>query len=258
MLTSDLVRPKIRSGEISVARLSPKARDKAIDLAKLLLETLAANVGRAREEVDDALATLDVPARDLFLFRGLKKLALDGCTFESPAGADPAVLREAVFKAAKDAHATGKFNRDVVLATVATEFDLDGPALDRALFSDLKSAQILLSTTPLAADALVDAYDRAGPKAILLKATRVVATVRADAPTMRRLFHRLKFMRLLFEAVPVDDGWRLTIDGPMSLFSGQARYGLKLAVALDVLDECDALSLQADVRWGKRKTALKF
>lgn len=258
MLTSDLVRPIIRSGTIAAPTLSKAKRETAAELATALLDTLKSHVGQSRETVDEALGTIDVSARDLLLFKGLKKLALDACNFESPDDIDPPAIRRAVFSAACEQRAAGTFDRSAVIDRVAASQNLSPTALERALFADLKSAQLLLEAPPFDTSALVEIYGRAIPKAILLKAERVTVLLEADAATLRRVLHRLKFMRLLFALEPKGDQWSLTIDGPMSLFSGHARYGLKLAQALDVLEESERYELDALIRWGKRRLRLNF
>lgn len=258
MLTSDLVRPTIRTGTIAAPAFPKAKQEVAATLSAMVLETLRSHVGQPREAVDDALATIDVSARDLLLFKGIKKLALDGCTFESPDDVDPPALRRAVFIAACAQRAAGAFDRDAVLSEVAKAHALTKEALDRALFADLKSAQLLLDAPTYDAAALVELYRRGIPKAILLKAERVTVELEANAASLRRILHRLKFMRLLFALEASGERWRLTIDGPMSMFSGQARYGLKLAQALDVFEESEHYELDALIRWGKRRLRLNF
>ncbi len=258
MLTSDLVRPVIRTGSIAAPKFDKKKRATALALATTVVETVRAHIGQSRETLDEALNAIDVPAKDLLLFKGVRKLALDACTFESPGDVDPPSLRRDVFEEACRARARGGFDRMTVLKTVGERVEMAPDQLDRALFSDLKSAQLLLAVTVSTAEALVETYARAIPKAILLKAKRVVVELEADAATLRRILHRLKFMRLLFALEGGGDRWTLTVDGPMSLFSGQARYGLKLALALDVFEECAHYQLDADIRWGKRRLRLAF
>ena len=76
----------------------------------------------------------------------------------------------------------------------------------------------------------------------------------------RSLFNKLKFRRLLLpDRTPGRrPGYRIEIDGPFSLFESVTKYGLSLALVLPALEECDALKLTADVRWGKAREPLSF
>ena len=54
------------------------------------------------------------------------------------------------------------------------------------------------------------------------------------------------------------EGWRVTLDGPMSLFRLSSRYGLQLAIVLADILHLDAWSLEADVLWTDRTTRATF
>ena len=86
---------------------------------------------------------------------------------------------------------------------------------------------------------------------------------------MRALFHKLKFLRLLYriEACTFREetgdqtvhraGYRITIDGPHSLFQAVTKYGLQLALLVPTLDELTHWRLRADIRWGVEKQPLQ-
>ncbi|MBM4321447.1 MAG: DUF790 family protein, partial [Deltaproteobacteria bacterium] len=61
----------------------------------------------------------------------------------------------------------------------------------------------------------------------------------------------------VLHALP-DGGYRLEIDGPLSLFGPVTRYGLQLALLLPVLRECGRFRLDAVVLWGKARQRLRF
>jgi hypothetical protein len=76
---------------------------------------------------------------------------------------------------------------------------------------------------------------------------------------VRTLFRKLKFRRLLhtIEAVG-DEGFRIRIDGPFSLFRAVTRYGLQLALLIPALDDCGPWQLEAELRWGALRRPLAF
>lgn len=130
--------------------------------------------------------------------------------------------------------------------------------IEAALYSDLRSAQLLTSAPALTPAMLVELYELAGPQAMLLRAVRVTVEVESGSPAAyRTLFRKLKFLRLLYVITPRDDGgYLLEIDGPFSLFESATRYGLALALALPAIRELDRWKLVADVRWGTQRTPL--
>src|SRR5207248_2812509 len=91
-------------------------------------------------------------------------------------------------------------------------------------------------------------------------AVRIEAEVRAArADAYRELFRKLKFRQLLHRIQPLEHGgYRVEIDGPMSLFGPTTKYGLELALSLPALLSCGQLRLKAELRWGKRRERLSF
>lgn len=263
MLTSDLVRVRIRKGVITVGALGPKNRPLALDAAAGYLAATRGLVGATRAEWTAACDAVPVPARAKKLTDGLRKLVDDRCDFSMEDGPDPAALREAVFErasAARQALGPGEWlDRDAVLAEVAAEQDLAPDVLERRLYGDLKSAWTLRSFEDLSPEELVDAYELSQAQAVLLRAVRVRVVLHGgSAKALRNLFRKLKFLRLL-HVVRVEDGAHVVeLDGPMSLFGPSTKYGLQLALLLPALDRTGPYSLSADVVWGSDKKRLRF
>ena len=146
-----------------------------------------------------------------------------------------------------------------MLAEVAVERGTSVDVIDRALFADLRGAQMVSKFDLLGGKALVAEYERAQAQAVLLRAVKITVDVdRASAGATRALFRRLKFLQLLHVITRTDGGYRVTIDGPFSLFESVTKYGHRLALVLPVLESCQAWRLEADVRWGKEKRPLLF
>lgn len=245
-----------------VRPLSGKKRERALAIAADLLAEARAHVGQTRGELEEALA-LDVTASERKLYLGLKKLLEDRCRFEEDTEVDAIALRKDLFtraSARRRALSDGDaLDRGRVLEEIATERGVAAASLEAALFSDLKGAHRLLHVEHGSAEDLVDRYDLAQAQAVLLRATRVVAHVGGSDPDgYRALFRRLKFMRLLFRLQLDDDGYRIEIDGPASLFSSATRYGLELALALPALAALPSCRLEADVQWGPRREKRLF
>jgi predicted nuclease of restriction endonuclease-like RecB superfamily len=262
MLTAEHVRTRTRAGELVLLRLAPKDRARAEELATRYLDVARAHVGRTRDELTEAWDALPVAPREQRLAGGLRKLVEDSAELSAQAPADPVELRQEVFSAASRARAEspeGRVDRIAILESIAGPRGLGAAELERALYADLKGEQILLSLETLSPAALVERYERGQVQAVLLRAVKVVADVTCAVPAAyRALFHELKFRRLLFRIERHGAGYRIEIDGPFSLFEQSTRYGLGLAMVLPALEACDSLALVAEVRWGKRREALRF
>ena len=260
MLTADLVNARRRGGELRVVRLDEKGRVRAGELAAAYLGLARAHVRRTRDELDEACAGVEVQPRERRLADGIRKLVEDRCSFDSEPAIDPGELRRDVFLRASAARREGVFERQAIMGGIAEERGLAPEALEAALYADLRGAHRLIGLDEIDPAGLVADYDTAQVQAVLLRAVRVAVDVKcAAAGAYRALFHKLKFLRLLYRIEETGDGgYRIEIDGPFSLFESVTKYGLQLALALPALRECDAFELEADVRWGAGRTPLVF
>ena len=263
MLTADLVRARRRGERLLLQKLEGKHRELAVDLATQYIAIARASVGQTRQEMDDACAEVTFDGYQRRLAMGLLKLVRDRCEFEAEQDTDPRAIRHEVFTlAAARRQACGPaepFDRQAVLREVAARRQVEVEELERQLYADLRGAHRLLDFEVIGAEALVAAHDLAQAQAVLLRAERLTADVVCHSPgTFRALFHKLRFLQLLFTVQRRDEGYRLVIDGPGSLFQSVTRYGLRLALALPALRECDRWDLRADVQWGKDRRVLEF
>jgi predicted nuclease of restriction endonuclease-like RecB superfamily len=264
VLPPELTRARKREGKLSVSALSPAERARAAEIAQTLLGVTQAAQGLSRDEVEAAWAAVPAAAKERKLLLALTHLVEARSEFTSPSGADCEAVRRAVFERAAARRAelpAGEYLlRESVLSEVAAELGRTAAELEETLYADLRSAQ-RLERCPLSnAGALVDEYELTQVQSVLLRAERVEAEVRAAKPdAYRELFRKLKFRQLLYSIEPLEpSGYRLHIDGPMSLFGATTKYGLELALSLSALMSCGSLRLKADVRWGKRREKLRF
>lgn len=216
-------------------------------------------LGTTRAELTADLDLLIDSPRDRKLVRGLARMAVARCTFEIASAVEPAVLRADVFERSAQARRAGTWQRATVIAAIADEHRIDAAAVDAGLFADLKGTHRVVAIEPMAFEELFARYVLAEKQAVLLRAVQVRVRVVANDPEVyRALFRRLKFRRLLWRMKPYNDGYELTIDGPCSLFSSVARYGLQLALLLPAFAACDRFDLSADIRWGRAGTLLTW
>jgi len=261
MLSPEHVRARRSGNELKVQALNAAGRERAVALARLLIEFAREGRGRTRDELEEAWSSVEVAPRERRLLAGLAKLVEDGCDFEANQALDPEELRREVFLLAAARRAEqDDFDRNTVLTEVAARHGIDCAALEAALYADLRGAQRLAAATLPSAEELVNGYERAQVQAVLLRAVRVTAEVRAaHADAYRDLFRQLKFRRLMHRIEPLaDGGYRIEIDGPFSLFQSVGKYGLELALMLPALESCGTLDLNADVRWSDRGKPLSF
>ena len=266
MLTADLVRARVVKGDVRPRYVD--VADAALrDLAAQMIDLYAAHVGRTRDALEGSLAALLGEGTDYLLHRGLAKLLADKSDFEVRAPLEPVALRRALFEAAAANHpavqvadAVHTVTRDMVLARVAEGLGVSPDALLGAMYADLDGEQVLTAVAATTPDALLHRYNLALAQAVLLRATSLTLRVApADPQRYRQLFRYIKFYRLMHAVRGTSaEGYEITLDGPLSLFSLSQKYGLQLAEFLPALALCPAWSAEAEVLWGKDKRRHTF
>lgn len=265
MLTVDLVRARRKKDKsLAPQYLTGAGAERMIEVARYYVETFAAKVGQSRDEIDEALSALEVPARDRVAALGLRKVIEDRCAFAVAEGADPEKIREDVFWAAARAHQSldvrAQFDRDAVLSEVAARTGATVEAIEAGLYADLRGSEILQGFEALTPEAAIARYNLGLSQAILLRATRVAVRIMdEDRRAYRRIFRAARFHQLIHVVRPhPEGGYQIDLDGPFSLFDSVQRYGFRLALFLPSVLACQAFELRADVLWGKDREPFTF
>lgn len=291
MLTADMVRARRRGNTLTLVPLVPAGPKGEAVLAELLtlseriLAVPRRLVGHTREAVDDTLDAIVVPAQLKKVRDGLVKLAIDACQFSAEAGDDARALRAQLFAEAAArrmaASAQSEFSVAGTLSEFAAQHGTDSDALRVRLYADLRGQHQLLAGPAMSARGLVEAYELGQAQAVLLRASEVRVVVSdAHAPTLRYLFHKLKFHGLMHTITPVEGSepakptrarkakkaapaelatrYAITLSGPLSLFQASTKYGLALSLVLPALRACASFELEADVLWGPTRDPLTF
>lgn len=259
MLTSDLLLVRTHRGEIR-PRYVEVSNPELQEQARRLIEAFSAHRGRSRGELEAELADLLGSDTALVFHRGLVKLLFDRAELSVAAPADPSVLRRAVFEAAaRSWRGSGGFTRETALHEAARDLALEPDALERSLYADLKDEQVLADWKPCTPAWLLNRYNVALAQAVLLRATELTVDLEGGSVVEQRaLFRRIKFFQLLFRAERRPRGWRLRLDGPLSLFQASQRYGVQMASFLPTLLHLSDWSLEATLSWGKRREPRRF
>ena len=266
MLTGNLVRVRYSRDRI-IPQYVDVDQEATLQAAGHLLELFQQMQGHTRGELDELMEE-SFGDQGSLVHLGLARILEDRCEFEVVSGKPPEEIRAAVFRLATarrsdssiEEPTLGNFDRDAILAQVATDMGITPAEVDQGLFADLKSEQRLLSFDRIEPRQLLQRYNVALAQAVLLRAVRVEVNILGEPPARyRQLMRQVKFRRLICEVErTAPDGYLLRLDGPLSLFSSTNRYGLNLALFLPALLLCRRFELSADLRWGPGRKPKKF
>jgi predicted nuclease of restriction endonuclease-like RecB superfamily len=250
MLTADLALSWRRGKTI---------RPHALDVTDPSLEATAAdllaivrvNVGGPRSALDRELDEYIGAGTDYRVLRGLIKLILDRCEFETQSPVDPAAIRREVFTRARERHPVDPAgdDRTAVIHAVAEAHALRAVDVEAALYADLSDNQRLVTFDEQDPVELLERYNLAQAQALLYRSVKMELTVEPQpAEAYRRLFDAIKAYRLIHRIEGSGSGgYVVTLDGPVSLFHRSQKYGVQMAVFLPALLACEGWRMRAEI-----------
>jgi hypothetical protein len=256
-------------GRLVTHRLSPED-ERAQEVAKALVALYAGHVGRPRARLESELSLseeefgprLDT-RRGFKILRALAKLLEEKATWTPPTEADPYTLRTRLFELAaalpeppaeKGTLLEGS-TREELLSQVSRETGVEEPAT--VMYADRQGAQLLAEFAPPSPEALITRYNVAQIQGVLYSAQNLTVDLGEEADA-RLVFHYVKLLGLIYNLEPNTRGYRLRLDGPLSLFGSTRKYGLRLAKLIPGLLLTDPWQLHASVSWKGREAVLEL
>ena len=269
MLRSEHVIARLNRGRLVTHRLSPDDQ-RALDVAGELCDLYAAHVGLPRSQLERELTVREedlgpgLDARRGFkIVRALSKLLEERANWTAPTEADPYTLRTRVFELAAalpeppaaEAGLLEVPTRADVLWQVAAETGVEDPAA--SMYADRQGAQLLGDFDRPSPEELVRRYNVAQVQGVLYSARELVVDL-GEGADARLVFHYVKLLGLIYDLEPSAHGHRLRLDGPLSIFGGTRKYGLRLAKFLPGLLMTSPWRLSANVEWKGRDAVLEL
>ena len=269
MLRSEHVIAHLRRGKLVPHRLS-KDDPQALEVARELCELYADHVGGLRSRLEAELAAREEelgprldPRRGFKIVRALSKLLEERVTWTFPTAADPYSIRTRIFELASalpeppaaEPGLLGAPTRDDVLSQVAAETGIENPAA--LMYADRQGARLLEGFEEPEPETLIARYNVAQVQGVLYAARELVVDLGEEAD-VRLVFHYVKLLGLIYRLEPLSHGYRLRLDGPLSIFGATRKYGLRLAKFLPGLLLTSPWRLSATVEWKDRDTILEL
>ena len=269
MLRGEHVMARLVRGRLVPHKL-PTDDERATDVAETLVALYANHAGKSRASLEAELALLEEelgprldPRRGFRIVRALAKLLEEKAAWAPPTEADPYTLRTRLFELAAALpelpSTTGTLlegsTREDLLSRVAGETGVEDPAA--LMYADRQGAQLLAVFEPPSPEALISRYNVAQIQGVLYAAQELTVDLGKGADA-RLVFHYVKLLGLIYRLEPTARGYRLHLDGPLSLFGSTRKYGLRLAKLLPGLLLTGPWQLHASVSWKGRKATLEL
>jgi predicted nuclease of restriction endonuclease-like RecB superfamily len=244
VLTADLVRSRVRDGEVRPLFIDI-SDERYRETAATLIALFEDHLGEPKGELDDAIDELTVADTDYKIVQGLAKLLTDECEFEERAAVDPREIRQRLFERANDRYpivrqpTLGEDTQKLeIYSAVADELGISLEECYRGMYADLDDNKRLVrfgdqsvnedceestatTTTKLTGNSK-QSYDQHEQTVDWLLARYNLALAQAvlyDASEMRirvwdhfgTVFSYMKLFGLMHRIYPIDgDGTRVT------------------------------------------------
>ena len=256
MLTKDLVRFSLKGTAVKPDFIDP-SNPALIGLAENLLAVFRESVGKTRSQVEEESKVIIDGAETSALFaRGLEKLLMDRLEFETAADEDLIAWRHQLFLQTSQLLSRDDFpTLDDYHQALTKQQGKPVETIADTLFSDLPENQRALHFKSFSAERLLHRYNVAHVQWLLLNAHALtISTKKQETKAWRQFFRHLRFHQLLANISKNKAGtFKITVDGPMSLFQQTKKYGLSLATFFPAVLHLSEWKLQADIHLRKRK-----
>lgn len=255
MLTADLVRVQFRKREVVLSFIDPDDTEHR-NIAQTFIRMFQEYQGSRQQDLEEVLKSVYTASPNHLFYRGLIKLLQDRCEFAVPENLDPEKIREVLFLEAAKHRWQETFSRKKILEQVAQQLNLTLETLEEGLYADLREQQKLLRFETLDPHSLLQRYNIALVQAVLFRAIQLKISLPSISPARKRqLFRYIKFCQLLYTIQETSPNLEIVLDGPMSLFHSCQKYGVQMALFFPILLHNSEWKLEANLLWGKEKTA---
>ena len=257
MLTKDLVRYRVHKKKVRPSFIDP-TDEHLLWTAGALIDVFTEYVGSSRSVLlEHSANVIEGSPVEAAISRGLEKLLLDRTEITAPDDEETPAFRHAVFSLSSSLLAEPNH---IDLNDYYQRFDA---AYGRShaevadhLFLDLPAYHPVTAFKPITAEMLLHRYNCSLIQWLLLGAEKLELSLPKTSRTasLRQLFKYLRFQQLLARIELRNKVYKITVDGPLSLFGMQRRYGLNLARFFPAVLHQEQWELHAQIR--PRKTGI--
>ena len=252
MLPKQLLRYRIEGDHVVPSYITRKNSSHYLSIAEKLIEIYDRHLGKTRQQLDDTLLEFEGERLNYKVVRGLANI-LDKYLITGPVDEekDYEKFRERLFEQVEKYRPVVRSGdllhtkvKDHVIADVSP--DLSNGNLQMQLYGDLKANHILKSwERKFSPETLLRRYNLQLAQGILYRAESM--TIRLQ-DSYKVVFRYLKLARLMHRIYPLNNGYGIYVDGPLSLFSRTIKYGIHLAKFLPGLLLAEKWDMRASIR----------
>jgi len=243
LLPGNLLKAKMRKGVITPVYAELTKGN--IEVAERLIQAYESHIGVKKGVLKDYVSELEDLGYDYRYVRGLSILLDRRSVFRSKVEYNPVEVRRRVFESTGEGGVPTSLDaRKAILEKAALNLGLRIEEVESLLYADLEDELLLEDFKPLEAERLVKWYNLALTQTLLFYSTEVKFTALGN---WQRIFREVKRLGLIYEAWEEGNRCWVKVDGPLSLFKLNRRYGTALARLLPVVVKGGGWILEAKI-----------
>ena len=228
MLPSDLL--VARKYRDTVRPVYAKLTTEDVEFADKLINAFKSHRGWRKRELDEAVGKMEEGRRDFRFVRGLAVMLERRCRYRVEAAVTPSEARDRLFHAAAvKGIPTTEEERTALIDEEADQLGVSAERLERSLYADLDEELVLTEFNPVEAETLLRGYNLGITQTLLFRCSEMEFTASGN---WQQIFRWIKLLGLIYTIQRGGEGYRVKVDGPVSLFKLGHRYGTSLAKLL--------------------------
>lgn len=225
MLTSELLVARKRGD--SIRPVFAELNEENLEVAKKLIDTFKKLIGERKGELRETLEDLEGLGYDFRYVRGLSTLLERQSNFETHSAIQPSVARRRLFySAAKKGIPVTLTSKIRILEEEAKELGVSIEDMETSLYADLEDESILTKFQPFETKRLVRTYNLSLVQTLLFRSSEMEFTASGN---WQNIFRSIKWLGLIYTIQKNGVNYWVKVDGPISLFKLNTRYGTSLA-----------------------------
>jgi len=258
LLPLDLLHIRISKGQIHPVYADVSNQN--VELSRSLLELFQAGLGKRKGDLLAEVASYETKGFDYRLVRGLSTVLERLSNFQVRAPVDPLAARRAIFQeSTRQGLVTTLKTREQTLCRVAQKLGVTTEELEQSFYADLDDELILTSFNPTNDVELLKQYNLSLTQTLCFRSTYLEIKV---SDHWKEILRAVKFRGLMYSAETTDGVFRITVDGPLSLFKLTQRYGTSMAKVLPSIFQAKYWEINGSVirktQFGKRIFPLRL
>ncbi len=251
MLPLNLLRARTRKGQIKPVYAN--LNEDNLAFAKELIKLFQSQIGARKGDMLEKVSAYEMGGWDYRFVRGLSLILQRRCTFHAETPVEPALIRKPIFEEASRRNVTESTEREQVLKEVADQLDLTIAQAKDYFYADLEEELIVAGFNPISETELLKRYNLALTQTLLFRSTFLEVKV---SDGWKEILREIKFRGLMYQAESNDGDFKITVDGPLSLFKLTQRYGTSIAKILPAIIKSGEWKISSSIlrtgQFGKR------